>query len=205
MRNTIIDKLRAERPGSRIIHELNTNGSGSPRADIAAIGVSEILLFEIKSEKDVLKRLAHQWQAFSACSHQTFLVLDKKFFVAKEYANGAGIRYDSGVQLAEVMGSYTHKYIWPYPEPRKNSNRYVDQSWNVKPLYDTPNTRAMLNLLWREELLTLLKSLGLTYIAKDNMQKLIERLILGATGRQIVEGVCTALRRRPFAEADPEC
>jgi hypothetical protein len=78
----------------------------------------------------------------------------------------------------------------------------MDQTWKIKGLYDTPDTRAMLNLLWRDELVSLCKNLGLPYLAKENMTKLTERLILGATGRQITEGVCAALRTRPFAEAD---
>lgn len=202
MRNTVIDKIRQFRPNSRIIHELNTAGHGSPRADLAAVGEAEILLFEIKSEKDVLKRLDHQWKAFSACSHQTFLVLDKKFFVEKVYANNAGTRYDPGPKLSEILGSHAKNHVWPYPEPQRNKNKYADQSWKVKMRYDTPNTRAMLNLLWRAELIELCKNLSVSFYAKDNMAVLTERLILGSTGRQITEGVCRALRQRPFAEAD---
>jgi hypothetical protein len=202
IRNTVIDKIRQVRPCSRIIHELNTAGTGSPRADLAVVGLSEILLFEIKSEKDVLKRLDHQWKAFKRCSHQTFLVLDKKFFVEKVYANGAGTRFDPSEPLIEIVGSHVKDFVWTYPEPLRNSNRYMDQTWKIKGLYDTPDTRAMLNLLWRDELVSLCKNLGLPYLAKENMTKLTERLILGATGRQITEGVCAALRTRPFAEAD---
>jgi hypothetical protein len=202
IRNTVIDKVRQLRPNSRIIHELNTAGTGSPRADLAVVGLSEILLFEIKSEKDVLKRLDHQWKAFSQCSHQTFLVLDKKFFVEKIYANGAGSRYDPSDALTAILGSHVKDFVWPYPEPLRNSNRYMDQTWKIKGLYNTPNTRAMLNLLWKAELVSLCVNLGLPYRSNDNMMKLVERIILGATGRQITEGVCAALRTRPFAEAD---
>lgn len=204
IRNTVIDKIRQVRPASRIIHELNTAGTGSPRADLAAIGESEILMFEIKSERDVLKRLDHQWTAFSKCSHQAFMVLDRKFFVETTYANNAGVRYDLGEKLSAVMNvsRLNGGHLWVYPEPRKNPNKYADQSWKVKPLYQTPEIRAMLRLLWRAELVETLKLYGLPYKASDNMDKLVERLILGCTGRQCVEGVCRALRARPFAEAD---
>jgi hypothetical protein len=203
IRNTVIDKVRQFRPGSRIIHELNTAGTGSPRADLAVVGPAEILLFEIKSERDVLKRLEHQWKAFNACSHQTFLVLDRKFFIEKEYANGAGVRYEPTEFLSSVFTSpQIRNNVWTYPEPKKNANKYMDQTWKFKSLYDTPCTRAMLNLLWRAELVELCQKLSLPYMSRDNMAKLTERLILGATGRQITEGVCQSLRTRKFAEAD---
>ena len=189
MRDTLIDKLRVWRPDSRIIHELNTAGTGSPRADIACIGREEILLFEIKSERDVLKRLPHQWEAFNACSHKTFLILDKKFTKAKdleELKNLKHCRKDN---------------IWTYPEtPAK--------LWTIAPrgfrqtFLPTPDTRRTLNLLWRAELIEVCNNLSLPYASKDNMLMLVERIILGATGRQIIQQVCQMLRTRKFANAD---
>ena len=207
MRNCVIDKLRAFRPESRIIHELNTAGTGSPRADLACVGVSEILLFEIKSEKDVLKRLAKQWEAFSACSHQTYLVLDKKFFTINNKINRVRPFIVEPEEFKSLKGYGTHKNLWYYPEPKK-TDFSLDHTWKIVPrgfgqdIFPTPNLRPMLQLLWREELLEVCRVTSLPFIARDNMMKLVERMILGLTGRQIVEQVCRMLRKRKFAVAD---
>lgn len=207
MRLSVIDKLRAYRPESRIIHELNTAGTGSPRADLACVGKSEILLFEIKSEKDVLKRLVKQWDAFSACSHQTYLVLDKKFFTITQLPNRVRPVIVEPEEFKNLKGYTTHKNLWYYPEPKKTDFSW-DHTWKIEPRkfsqdsFPTPNPRHMLQLLWREELLEVCRDTALPFIAKDNMMKLVERMVLGLTGRTIVEQVCRMLRKRRFAVAD---
>jgi len=208
IRNSVIDKIRQLRPDSRIIHELNTNGTGSCRADIAAIGIEEILMFEIKSERDKLARLTKQQEAFKNCSHKFFIVLDKKFFKEKVYSDDRKNCLEPNLELETILGSRLVKdHIWHYPEPLTDQFLF-DHSWKIEPrrygqnFFPTPNTRAMLNLLWAEELREVCRNLVLPYLSKDNMMKLIERIILGATGRHIVQQVCLMLRKRRFAEAD---
>lgn len=210
MRDAVIDKIRQYRPKSRIIHELNTNGTGSCRADLAAIGIEEILTFEIKSERDVLKRLTKQWDAFRDCSHKSFIVLDQKFFTTKTCTDSRKPFFVEPEDVKALKNCYDGN-VWIYPEPKQDAYLF-DYTWKIGPthrfgntFFQTPDTRAMLNLLWREELLTLCRNLNLTYVAKDNMKMLIERIILGITGRQIVVQVCAALRSRPFAVADEIC
>lgn len=202
MRNNLIDKLRALRPESRIIHELNTAGQGSCRADIAAIGKEEILLFEIKSEKDVLKRLAKQKAAFEACSHKAFFVLDKKFFTPKQLTYVDKFSLDPNTELTEALGtSWLKDNVWHYPEPRP-SDYHRDHSWKIKHEQSCPSAKGILRMLWADELREVCKNLNLPYRSKDNMAHLIERITLDATGRDVVKQVCLMLRKRIFAEAD---
>lgn len=190
MRNTVIDKLRALRPDSRIIHELNTAGTGSARADLACIGKSEILLFEIKSERDTLKRLTSQWEAFSRASHRTILVLDRKFFPDLNILSP---------HLHLDLKNCRSENIWLYPEKYHWNLNVRGYGLNFLP---TPELKPTLNMLWREELLTLCNNLNVKYLSKDNMLTLVERIILNCTGRDIIEQVCSALRTRKFAKAD---
>jgi hypothetical protein len=186
---------------------LNTAGTGSPRADLACVGRAEILLFEIKSEKDVLKRLAKQWEAFSACSHQTYLVLDKKFFTISNHTNRVRPFIVEPEEFKSLKGYGTNKNLWYYPEPKK-TDFSLDHTWKIVPRgskqdsFPTPELRAVLQLLWREELLEVCRDTALPYQSKDNMMKLVERMILGLTGRQIITQTCRMLRKRPFAVAD---
>lgn len=46
-------------PSARIVHELNVE-TGSSRADMAVIGSEELILIELKSERDKLERLDAQ-------------------------------------------------------------------------------------------------------------------------------------------------
>lgn len=206
IRNTLIDKLRALRPDSRIIHELNTAGTGSSRADVAAIGKEEILLFEIKSEKDVLKRLASQRAAFEPRSHKTFYVLDKKFFVEEPFISLDSKSIVMCPELTEIMGygGIVRDHIWRYPEPHAK-DYFRDHTWKINPkksLFMTPAARPILNMLWHSELREVCIETSTPFKSRDTMSDLTERLVLGLTGRQVVQQVCKALRKREFAEAD---
>jgi len=60
IRAAVVGRLRELMPDARIVHELNVAGQGSNRIDVAAIGKQAIVGVEIKSRKDVLKRLDEQ-------------------------------------------------------------------------------------------------------------------------------------------------
>lgn len=68
-------------PGARIVHELNVAGQGTNRIDVAAIETQAIVGVEIKSRKDMLKRLAEQWDTFSKCCHCIIVAAHEKHFI----------------------------------------------------------------------------------------------------------------------------
>ncbi len=79
IRAAVVEWVRADTPGARVVHELNVE-CGETRADVAAIEPERLTLFEIKSKLDTLKRLDKQYRQFQAVSHRAFVVADERWF-----------------------------------------------------------------------------------------------------------------------------
>ena len=193
IRDAVVAKLSRELPNARIIHELNVYGAGSNRIDVAAITPNQIYSVEIKSERDKLDRLADQARVFSAASHYFIAAVHEKFFEHFAYQDGRpGFRWPHGLH-------HNLRNLWCYPEPPKD----LGYQWTMPRHTQTaPAPRDVMHMLWAAELTELAGTLRISIGKRATIENKIDEIALHATGKEICAGVCTALRRREFAEAD---
>lgn len=202
--------LRREFPDARIVHEVNTSWGGV-RMDLAAVRPNALTLVEIKSERDVLKRLPDQAAAALEITG------DVRVYAAEKHR--AGLTLMSKQHLGMVWNEdRTHGRHEPNPAycPALRRCRVMLETdegfsdlepvwgswWPRLVMQHAPDPRSMLEMLWAEELRDLMRrhSIGAPPRANRTMTKLMAQENL--TGRQVREGVCSALRARPFARAD---
>lgn len=165
--------LRALFPDARIIHELVLQ-QGGVRIDLAAVTPDRLICIEIKSERDVLKRLADQAVVMKrVCDAWAVLVASKH------------------LDAARGIGGWSHVYDEDNRE-HCGSTLFRDA---MKGLCNAP---ARLDMLWAEELRFIscprrnAPRLMCIQAATDTM-----------TGAQVRRAVCAQLRVRHFPRADP--
>lgn len=199
IREAVVEKLRRDLPSARIIHELNTCGSGSRRIDVAAVTKDTIYGVEIKSERDKLDRLKDQVKAFRACCHHVIVVAHRKFFKEEEQRDGGKALWWNG---GENISAYRPGFLWCYPKPEQDLSAQLYQ-WTLPPLsIRQPAARDILGLLWADELTSVAARLRIGVGQRDNMETKMNLIAYNATGKEIAEAACAELRRRQFAEAD---
>lgn len=177
LRSMAVDRLRVLMPTARIVHELNVE-VGTCRVDIAAVAPDQLVLVEIKSRKDKLDRLGKQCAIFAPACHRLVVCY-------------ASERWD--VSTIYQASDYTAE-VWPQDRP---------EWWSLRGTFKPPNTSAMLNLLWREELYAEAVRHNLQPAKRASRSPLMTTMWECLTGREIVAAVCRQLRARHFAVADP--
>lgn len=204
IRNAVVDFIRSNVPNARIVHELNVAGQGSNRADLAAIEPTRITLFEIKSAKDTLNRLAAQQAAFVRCSHEFVVVAHAKHFIFEETGS-----YRHPVKRLNADDYSWHALVWEWPEPEPYSGlgdfrwRLVRHNqWKNKRRSIEPKAAALLQLLWRDELFEACQLLGVPVPRRATIHDLIAEMCWCLNGEAIAKLVCSTLRRREFHESD---
>ena len=197
IRDAVVAKIRACLPDARVIHELNAFGSGSNRIDVAAVTRDKLFAFEIKSEKDTLKRWPDQKRVFEACSHFLILAAHRCHFeLTTEYSEPA-FKWPH-----DVWG----RGVWMYPDPTCSAPYPTSEyAWEL-PRYNgmEPHAYRFLETLWAAELKAIASRLNIDAGKRPTRHDLIVSITRLASGREIAEGVCEMLRRRSFAEADKE-
>lgn len=207
IRAAVVAWCRRSLPGYRVVHELNTGGAMSARADVAAIGPAHLVLFEIKSERDKLTRLQRQVEAFRAVSHRTVVVAHRRWFQARQHPAGvpnAGYRWL--VPCDDLKGLALSSDLWAYPEPAADLDAY-SYRWGQERVHRgrRPEPRAwnFLQLLWREELAAEADAHGIGTTSRSTIRQMVGEMCWHMTGQEIARAVCRRLRSRRFAEADP--
>lgn len=196
VRDAVVGRLRQLRPDARIIHEINTSGTGSCRVDILAVCVAEIIAVEIKSERDTLSRLPAQIEAMRGASHWTIVALHEKHLRPNEHSI-LGLPKEPNVVWSNVL-------TWVYPETPKVAGRsYRTGQWEQPRQSVTcalPDTA--LEMLWADELRHACAAMRVPVSARTTRADAIRALRWHATGREITHAICHALRTRQCPEAD---
>ncbi|MBN7760302.1 NERD domain-containing protein [Nitratireductor aquibiodomus] len=197
IREAVVSKIRMERPGYRIIHEINARDFGN-RIDVLAVGPAEIIAVEIKSEKDKLDRLPAQIAAMRGAAHHTIAAIHEKFLVPAPWAKG----YKAVQAPKEAKGAT----IWAYPEAGAEAGRtYGCAAWDFPRQAVTAMLPAdAIHMLWRAELHELCNRLHVSLGKRPNMAQMVNALRWNCTGSELTKGICTMLRARKCIEADPE-
>ncbi len=210
IRNAVVARLRELLPSYRIVHELNVAGQGSNRIDVAAIGTEHIVGVEIKSRKDVLKRLDEQWKAFNEACHFVVVAAHEKHFTGFREKYWTDDR-PSVPQLNHALffGRWNHdKHIWRYPKPPESEwSKYRPDgtSWSFDRLrqFDRiPHATKFLEMLWAAELQAECHRHRVSCTSRSTRPDMIRALAWNLTGKEVTHAVCRQLRQRSFAEAD---
>jgi hypothetical protein len=226
IREAVIARFRELLPGARIVHELNVDGQGSNRVDLAAITSDRLILCEIKSEKDTIERIAEQVHAFGPCCHALVVAAHEKWFDSPGKLKGVTrrkrehlVKNEDGTYRTEVgivehewetaarspLEAELHRFPhwsvieWRYPCPDELSWRFDRYRYEVI----TPWPAIMLRMLWRDELFRIASHAHLNPGNRATRTDLMRWILNTLHGVAIEKAVCEALRRRDFAEADP--
>ncbi|MBP0440663.1 hypothetical protein [Tianweitania sediminis] len=190
IRTATVDRIRTLLPDARIIHELNVD-EGHCRADIAAVTELQIFLFELKSSKDTLGRLANQIRTFHPVCHGLVVVADEKWCGR---ATAAGYPNCDARKVLEASGTTTQ--LWQYPEPQA-----AFPVWRLPVRIHYPWPWKMLRLLSAEEIKAVCAERGIRVPSRTNRSVLIDTILHRLTGTEIEQAVCAQLRSRQ--ESDP--
>lgn len=213
IRDAVVVRLRELFPDGRIIHELNTQGQGSHRIDVASVTPNKIIAVEIKSGKDKLDRLDHQIDAFMRRSDWLFVAAHRKHFNEfredywrEDVPPRLRLNHDAARTLHRVT---TDGDVWCFPcgdDGRLEGRFRGDPVWPVnRHFYDLrfePAPADLLGLLWAGELRSECARHGLGSGNRRTITEMIVDMCAHMTGRDIRAAVCRQLRARPFAEAD---
>jgi hypothetical protein len=167
--------LREHFPSARIIHEFDLGGV---RLDLAAVTENRLALVEIKSELDTLSRLDRQLK-FATAYGGPVLVCHAPRWVEPIRT----IQRSGGLYGVEWLTETDEGFSGLYPM-RLNEN------------HDRYNSRLLLSLLLKSELLALARPFGGK--TKHTVPDLHSLAHENLTGRTIRRGVMAALRARRF-------
>lgn len=219
IRDTVVASLRRTLPQARIIHELVLRQGSGPRLDLAAVTPDRIVLVEIKSERDVLKRLAHQVEASLQVTDDVRVVVAEKHraaVVAAEipYLINPATGYammtppdEKGYQrhapnAAHIPGLSRCTVLAETPDGLERAGPHTGLMHGPRDLLPMTDPNDVWELLWADEARTLLSAYGLNTGARSNRHAMKLGAVEHLTGGQIRRGVCAMLRCRPFARAD---
>lgn len=179
--------LRARYPDARIIHEFVVGGC---RLDMAAVTTDEIILLELKSERDVLDRLERQCKTATWLGGDLFLVLNEKWLGADHevpWSCTTLYEYEGREDLVYMLGRQEYQ-LRPPGTPKHYGHRW--------------NNRSLLQLLLKDELLGLAAPLGGK--RRNDVVTLADMVHEELGCAAIRRYVCAALRARRFGwECDP--
>ena len=200
IREAAIARLRMLRPGARIIHEINVCGTGSNRIDVLAVDRAEIIAIEIKSKRDKIDRLKDQLTAMRGCAHHAIAVLHEKFLIEQETNKWRAEYQRDGVNYLRALPDVaTWDSTWVYPEGPNFYDRWREPKLTVQ----QPLPSGALDMLWRDELLEMCGRYSVSSGKRPTMAMMKAALRWQLSGRDLVYGICAALRARPCIEADP--
>lgn len=212
--------LRTEFPGARIVHELKM-AEGLVRLDMAAVRPNAITIVEIKSERDVLKRLKSQIEAALKITGDVRVYAAEKHVAALQHMSENYAKDENGrnrlIRTDRPGGGWHGQYIenpdyvrslgdvLVMIEAGDGFRRFSDMHsswWPRRCLEHMADPRRLLELLWAEELRAACASAMIGAPARASRGVTMRLALEHMTGGQIRAAVCAELRKRPFARAD---
>lgn len=192
IREAVVERLRRMVPDCRIIHEINASSFGN-RIDVLAVGRDKIAAVEIKSEKDKLDRLKDQITAMKRVTDLAFAALHEKFLCETETI-GAMPPKDADAATS-----------WIYPKVDRRGHVECGSAWLDRPRWSKQKMclpPTAIEILWREELHQICRSIGLNGVSRLTMEDAIDAIRWHMSGAEITRAICATLRQRNCCEAD---
>lgn len=162
-------------PNTLIVEELGVL-HGSARIDIAVVN-GTLAGFEIKSDRDSLRRLPTQARQFSTVLHAATLVVGAK-------------HHDKAIEMVPIW--------WGIELATQTDNGKVSLE-RTRSLEHNPNPdpRSVAKLLWRNEALDVLEELGLASgFRRSPRREIYSALAAALTWEQLHSTVCACLKKR---------
>lgn len=187
--------MRRRWPGARIIHELQLE-QGGIRIDLAAVTEETINLVEIKSERDVLKRLTAQIGRAVEVADEVWIVAAEKH---RRPIHELRCKYDDG-GAHRALGRARVLIERLDLDGELHSDA---EAWGSD---HGPDPRARFDLLWRGEQASALgRHFGGASVPSGKMTRarMTALAVEHMTGRELRRAVCAQLRDRTFPRADP--
>jgi len=207
IREPVVTRLRQMRPDHRIIHEINVCQGGN-RIDLLSVGKSELIAVEIKSKKDKLDRAPAQIAAMQGVAHHAICAFHRKFLAEKEIGNPnvADFERDGAPFCYELPPEIPRHNLssWVWPEPESGEFRFGLGQWKAFDFtLQQPLPANAIHMLWRDELWQMCGQLQVSANSRSTMHDMVRDLRWHCSGKELTEGICSALRRRKCVEADP--
>lgn len=195
-------QMRLWYPAGRIIHELVLE-QGGRRLDVATVTEDRIVVAEIKSEKDTLKRLKAQVERALQVADEVWVV------VAEKHAAEVRSRLSWSLPRASDEERWTKN-----PDYMRDLEKCVIftetdaglKRWKEGGAKFAPLPYHRFDLLWAAEMRNALGrhfgGAAMTKAARMTRDDMARLIIEHLSGREIRRAVCAQLRARGFARAD---
>lgn len=201
-------ELRQHFPAARIIHELVLS-SGVSRLDLAAVTRDQIIVAEIKSERDTLSRLKDQIAMAHEVACATWVVVAERHRAALNHMNESDSFGPEQPRKPPLTGMWREHWRNPDYLPGLSRCRLMveaDAGFDVTPAAfwhrRVTDPRAVFDVLWAGERREAVAMHGASVTSKDSCGVTHAWAVENMTGVQIRRAVCRALRLRKFARAD---
>lgn len=175
IRKVIYGSFSAKKEETRILEEFPM---GDSRADMLLVTKTKLIGLEIKSDRDSFERLARQ-------------VLDYEKFFDTNYLVVGTYHVEEALRTVPA-----HWGIYEVYEAADGT--YVIECVRGASVAVKDNTEEKLYLLWRNELMRIVRDY---HLAKGNLQrkdKMISKIVRGLTAPVIQTEICDALLRREY-------
>lgn len=209
IRGKVEAALRREWPHARVVHELVLETSAI-RIDLAAVSPDHLVVAEIKSERDVLKRLPSQIAASLSVAGDVWVVVAEKHRAAIE------LMLRPSVDLAEPRPVPGYPGAWAHTEPNpaylpdlKFCRVFVERADGDLERLWTPHQPRLcrpqdqFEMLWAAERRAALRRHGAPVGPRDTCRMTLNWAVENLCGRDVRRAVLAQLRARRFPRADP--
>jgi hypothetical protein len=190
--------MRLRWPEARIIHELQLE-QGGVRIDLAAVTTDSIAVAEIKSEKDVLKRLRRQIAVAHRVAEEVWVVVAAKHRQDVRDARQwrAGMTEEERADYWALSSARFYFETGAEGEIETDVRRRADEGRRCL------DPRLIWEMMWAEEQALALRRFWGTPAMKPMTRGAMRAVAVeNMTGREIRRACCAALRARSFPRAD---
>lgn len=200
--------MRSRWPSARIIHEL-VLASSEIRIDLAAVTANEIIVAEIKSERDTLKRLEAQIGMAHEVADVTWVVVAEAYREVLEHLANSSSTGPERPRSPPLTGMWREYWQNPdYLPGLERCQRMVETEDGLALIGQShrsrvPDPRAVFDMLWAPERRDVIAAAGGPVSSKASCHETLTWAVEHMSGGAIRRAVCATLRRRKFARADP--
>lgn len=192
--------LRAEFPEARIFHEFYIGGC---RLDLVAVGEDRMIVAEVKSERDTLERAPKQLEVSLPVAAEVWLCVHDRHLPEIQRRQQSQLIGREHFIKTRFGGTYPQNpdYVPAFNDALirvETDDGLRDEGWRRSayfgkhPVGPVLNSYFVLQLLWKHELLQLVKC-----PARWTCEMIVRHAHETLTGREIRRGVYGLIRQRP--------
>ena len=205
IRAKLVAYMRDRWPTGRIVHELVLEQMGI-RLDVASVTEACLIIAEVKSEKDTLKRLVAQLtKAREVGCHVILAVAAKHGPAVEAMRMGRTVAGETEAQREARYAASRSLHRVEVLVEQGPLGALVPDGWGKSRSSDTPprDPRQVFDLMWADEMhVAMRRHWGVPTMKEMTRARMTAEAVEHMSGRDIRLAVCAALRNRRFARAD---